>query len=1028
MLPAAAAPRLTALSTLYTDPASSSARRQFAASSSSDTAQGQLTPSSTVDRPPPSPMASPPTSGSAALPTSRLLAPTTNSQAWATRPASVSALKALDERIQSSPQPPPSPALSESGFSLYSPVTPGSSTFHFEAHHQSYFGDEPFTPDLAASAAAASVDSSEARSSDEYDDASKVVLEPVKDHDDREPFPRAGTPPFSPSQASFTTDRLSVQSTAYTDFSTCSPSPSPSIGSVRMATFTRIPMRAFPPSRESVGARSVLSETVDESVEDAPEDEDGIVWDARALARSSMIDADRLPQDLAAVLRGKPADQEQERPSRHEVTPPAVEHAGEVLPKSGSAQTQLTVESWQEGLDAAVGQLSEDPSMTPEEDAMRRMKSILGPKTRIISKAPWVLEDADDDAPLKPLVGRRSFDILTTATRSSSRPSLAEASKEPVVAAAGGSRKYARSHSVNTLLSSRALSDDGRHEPEPSLAGLGIGLVSSRGLSTSDSRRSLRSLKPSPSVPLGLGEPLPDVAGASLAAYAGRATARPAATRAGSAGRVPRVARTPASVVVVDQSSAPAPLASPTWAVPPMSAPPTVSLFAHARALTASDSKASLLTSPGSAPSTSPSPSTPNALYHLGTSPASSAAGSYFSQVPGASPGPPPSTTPKPAGGFAGHRLISLEEARQRESERSAAAQRKAASTPPLETVVDRSASRLREPRTRSSTNESLSSRRGVQSPTAIVTSSPKGGQTPKAIKPKKSGFLKRMMGGGGGDKHPERLPALDSFRPSLPSSTSILSLSSTTPGSSLGKSAGLQVAAGPLSSSTSSGHISFLTAPPTDSRDRLNKRPHVPALSLRPISMAFSAGLPSDFLATIPSPIVKDEAPSPAMPTSAPIRLRSQSDKLTPPLRSAPLPTLAEPLASPYAASFQSSISPGAASVLFDESPACTPFGTATPITPSFCGNAASPPSDSAFTAERLVAVQDEYAVARRAWAHTQFELESQVKALEREVQRLRAGPARACDRCGTTEGGKARDVKTASAVQRPGAFDIRP
>ncbi|GAA5904055.1 hypothetical protein JCM8208_003428 [Rhodotorula glutinis] len=964
-------------------------------------------------------LASPPATGSAAAPASGLLAPTTNAQPWATRPASVQALKALDERIHASPRPPPSPALSESGFSLYAPVTPGSSTFHFEAHHQSYFGDEPFTPDLAASAAAATVDGFEARSSDEYDDAAKVVLEPVRDHDDREPFPRAGAPPFSPSQASFATDRLSVQSTAYTDFSTCSPSPSPSIGSVRMATFTRVPMRTFPPSRESVGARSILSEAVDESVEDALEDEDGIVWDAKALVRHSMIDADRLPQDLAALLRAKQGDEPHEQPFQDEVTPSTVEHASEALPKSSSAQTQLTVESWKEGLDAAVGQLSEDPSMSPEEDAMRRMKSILGPKTRIISKAPWDLEAVADDAPLKPLVGRRSFDILTTATRSPSRPSLAEAPKEPVAAATGGHRKYARSHSVNTLLSSRALSDDGRREPEQSLAGLGIGLESSRGLSTSDSRRSLRSLKPSPSVPLGLGEPLPDVAGPSLAAYAGRATARPAATRSGSAGRVPKVARTPASVVVVDQSSAPAPLASPTWPLPPMSAPPTVSLFAHARALTASDSKASLLTSPGSAPSASPSPSTPNALYALGTSPASSVAGSYFSQVPGASAGPPPPPTAKPAGGFAGHRLISLEEARQRESERSAAAQRKAASTPPLETVVDRTASRLREPRTRSSTNESLSSRRGVQSPSAIVTGSPKGGQTPKAIKPKKSGFLKRMMGGGG-DRHHERLPALDSFRPSLPSSTSILSLSSTTPGSSLGKSAGLQVTAGPLSSSASSGHISFLPAPPTESRDRLHKRDHVPALSLRPVSMALSAGLPSDFLATIPSPIVEDESPSPAMPTSAPLRLRSHSDKVTPPLRSAPLPTLAEPLASPYAASFNASISPGAPSILFDESPAWTSSSAATPITPALFGNVSSALPSSPSSDPALTALQDEYAVARRAWARMQYELESQVKALEGEVQRLRVDSARVCDKCGAVEGGMADEVKAAAAVQQ--------
>ena len=137
--------------------------------------------------------------------TGGLLAPATNSQSWSTRPASVQALKALDERIHTSPRPPPSPALSESGFSLYAPATPGSTTFHFEEHHRFPFGDEAFTPDLVASAAsAASRDETEPRSSDD-DAADKVVLEPVKDHEDREPFPRAKTPPFSPSQASFVT-------------------------------------------------------------------------------------------------------------------------------------------------------------------------------------------------------------------------------------------------------------------------------------------------------------------------------------------------------------------------------------------------------------------------------------------------------------------------------------------------------------------------------------------------------------------------------------------------------------------------------------------------------------------------------------------------------------------------------------------------------------------------------------------------------------------------------------------------------
>ncbi|TNY19396.1 hypothetical protein DMC30DRAFT_400572 [Rhodotorula diobovata] len=942
--------------------------------------------------------------------TGGLLAPATNSQSWSTRPASVQALKALDERIHASPRPPPSPALSESGFSLYAPATPGSTTFHFEEHHRFPFGDEAFTPDLVASAAsAASRDETEPRSSDD-DAADKVVLEPVKDHEDREPFPRAKTPPFSPSQASFVTDRLSVQSTAYTDFSTCSPSPSPSLGSVRMATVTKVPMRAFTPARESLGARSVLAESVDESVEDAPEGVEETVWDAQALARTSMLDADRLPQDLAAILRERHAAQDA-------VTPTAVVEEPRALAKSPSAQTQLTVESWKEGLDAAVDQLSEDPAMSPEENAMRRMKSILGPKTRIISRAPWDVDAVGETQPAKPLGGRRSFDVLTSAARTfgPSRPSTAEASKEP----APPVREYPRSQSVSTLLSGRAMSADGPSEREGSLAGLGIGIDASPALTPSESRRSLRSLKPSPSVPLGLGEPMPDVGGASLAAYAGRALARPPTTRSGSSGRVPKAARPPAPAHLDPTLSNATTFASPTWADLPMSAPPTVSLFAHARALTASESKASLPTSTGSAPSTSPSASTPTALHALGSSPASSAAASYFSAVPGGTIAPSATKATTASSGFSGHRLISLEEARQRESERSAAAQRKAASTPPLETAVDQGCSRFKEPRTRDSTSDSLSSRRGVRSPSDIAV----GTAPTKAIKPKKSGFLKRMMGGGGGDKHQDRAHFPDALRPSLPSSASILSLSSTTPASSLGKSGGLKTT-GTLSHSVSSGRISFAPAPPpTDLRERPHKREPAPALSLRPVSMAFSAGLPSDFLATAPSPIAEVDSPArPPVLTSAPLRFHGEG--LSPSLRSAPLPAYSEPLASPHAASFKSSVSPSAPSVLFDDASAWTSTSrTTTPITPAFCGGASSPFSaspETVVTPERFAALHDEYVASRQAWATMQFELESQVKTLEAEVQRLRAGSARACDKCGAVETGRAEEARSL-IMQRP-------
>ncbi|PRQ76034.1 hypothetical protein AAT19DRAFT_13056 [Rhodotorula toruloides] len=79
---------------------------------------------------------------------------------------------------------------------------------------------------------------------------------PLEDNENRRSFRRPGTPPFSPSQSSFRTDRLSVQSTTVTDFSDCSPSPSPSIGSVRMAQITKIPHRPYaPPTRRTRSSR-----------------------------------------------------------------------------------------------------------------------------------------------------------------------------------------------------------------------------------------------------------------------------------------------------------------------------------------------------------------------------------------------------------------------------------------------------------------------------------------------------------------------------------------------------------------------------------------------------------------------------------------------------------------------------------------------------------------------------------------------------------------------------------------------------
>ncbi|BGP31873.1 hypothetical protein JCM10296v2_003651 [Rhodotorula toruloides] len=792
---------------------------------------------------------------------------------------------------------------------------------------------------------------------------------PLEDNENRRSFRRSGTPPFSPSQSSFRTDRLSVQSTTVTDFSDCSPSPSPSIGSVRMAQITKIPHRPYAP-RMSLGATSVLSE----SVEDAPEDtEEAVVWDTKAVSRRSHTD--RLPEDLAAILRAKDDPEQSTCTVSPDVTVeepsgPGSNHSHETLaakiPASNSQNSLVSTESWKARLEGVADQVSADPA--------DRMKSILGLKVKVISKAPW--DDIDAPRPAQPpetarpkLLERKSLDMLTTK-----RVTIAS-SDAPVVTSAP---THGRSFSTFTRRSAK--SDERNKERDEALRGLGLNIGLPNGLAASESKRSLKSVFSSSSPPLPHSDSYPDVGAASLAAYAGKV--RPAAARSESSTKATRAAKNLAPVVFDSKAPSHFPLASPTAAMPPVSAPPTVTLFGR-RAIPPSESKISLpVSSDGSAPST-PGPCTPSASTIL-----SPPGGSYFTAKPGA-----PSSGRITPGGF-NHKLISLEEARLRESERSAAAQRKAASTPPLEAAV-----RSESPRGRPSAVESIPMRRGISSPSAISTSPviAASAPTPKALKPKKSGFLKRMMGVA--DKHAER-PALPlALQASMSSSPSVATLdtASASAPATMSRSAGPKLVASipPYASNT---RITFSTPPAAESSERVRRVP-APTLPLRPVSMAFSASLPSDFLAAGPSAHALAQSLSP--PGASPILLSQQPASLSPPSSTSPL---SEPLHSPQAASFKSSISPTTPS-LFDEH--VTASGTTTPMTPAF--SLSFPPSaepDRAGEGEtisltRYVALQEEFAKAKKAWLGMQYELEGRVKELVGEVEKARASGTE-CEKCG--------------------------
>ncbi|BGP24457.1 proteophosphoglycan ppg4 [Rhodotorula toruloides] len=833
------------------------------------------------------------------------------------------------------------PSPSTPAISFLEPLaTPASTVFPGE----SAFDDEVGAPDW--------------NQDQDEDSRDGTTVPPLEYNENRRSLRRPGTPPFSPSQSSFRTDRLSVQSTTVTDFSDCSPSPSPSIGSVRMAQITKIPHRPLAP-RMSLGATSSVSE----SIEDASEDmEKAVVWDTKALSRRSHMD--RLPEDLAAILRAKDDPQQftstiAQDDAVKDTSATASNHSHETLaakiPPSNSQNSLVSTESWKARLEGVADQISADPA--------DRMKSILGLKVKVISKAPW--DDHDAPRPAQPpatarpkLLERKSLDMLTTM-----RATIVT-SDGPVVTSAP---THGRSFSTYTRRSAK--SDERNNERDEALRGLGLNLGLPNGLASSESKRSLKSVFSSSSPPLPHSDSYPDVGAASLAAYAGKV--RPAVARSESSTKATRAAKNLAPVVFDSKAPSLYPLASPTAAMPPVSAPPTITLFGR-RALPPSESKISLpVSSDGSAPST-PGPCTPSASRIL-----SPPGGSYFTAKPGA-----PNSGRITPGGF-NHKLISLEEARLRESERSAAAQRKAASTLPLEAAV------LSEsPRGRATTVESIPMRRGISTPSAISTSLDlaTSAPTPKALKLKKSGFLKRMMGVA--DKHAERPAMPFASRASMSSSPSVATLDMP---ATMSRSAGAKPVAS-IPPSASNTRITFSTPPAAEGTERVRRVP-APTLSLRPVSMAFSASLPSDFLAAGPSARVLAQSLSP--PTA--LLLSQQPASLSPPSSTSPL---SEPLHSPQAASFKSSISPTTPS-LFDEHVQVS--GTTTPMTPAF--SLSFPPEregeGETVPLARYVALQEEFAKAKKAWLGMQYELEGRVKELEGELEEVetRAGE---CEKCG--------------------------
>lgn len=269
-------------------------------------------------------------------------------------------------------------------------------------------------------------------------------------------------------------------------------------------------------------------------------------------------------------------------------------------------------------------------------------------------------------------------------------------------------------------------------------------------------------------------------------------------------------------------------------------------------------------------------------------------------------------------GNEGGYKLISLMDARQRESDRKAT-------------------SRSREPSTNSygltRDVNSLSTLGSTENEVPVA-----GGGVVKTVKAKKSGFLKRMMmGGGSGGVSPPTTPITPTMdlQPSKEFLQSLPEIYKLPPP--------------PLPTATSrpsTGNLSFLNPPiPDPSEQRSKKTFLAPTLSLRPISTAFSAGL-GDYLAT------------------------------------QPIPT---PLNSPLAPSFTSTTTKS--SSIFEDSSSFS-SATTTPLTPNFTTQSKQPLIGGG---ESLNSLKEEFIRASNAWTKKQWELETQIQGLKKELEGLK-------------------------------------
>ena len=252
-------------------------------------------------------------------------------------------------RAPSLAMPLPSPALSDGGgFAAFDPSPLPAAGFNFDRHFAQTFVADQF---------------------DDPEEQGPSVPVTTDELDLHPPNLRSDPLPASPSSLIAST---SSQVDGFSDYS-----PSPSVGSVRIAQLvTRMPARrALEPEPSRLSVATSLS-----GAAETDEEEEGIVWDVRRLSKPTRpIPVRKTTTELFAKA-GKPAEVISRSltcasPASEESTPPPAPAtvvnslSGDSVAAASSSETVARYNSSSE---------ESDPSITPAEDAMGRMKNILG--------------------------------------------------------------------------------------------------------------------------------------------------------------------------------------------------------------------------------------------------------------------------------------------------------------------------------------------------------------------------------------------------------------------------------------------------------------------------------------------------------------------------------------------------------------------------------------------------------------------------------------------------------------------------